>query len=183
MSDLTTLATLESWLGLPAGNADEDLLQRLIDAIGAAAESWCARSFAAQAFAETRDGTGGTRLAFANTPVSVVASVLVDGVAIPPSPGAPLPGYLFSATAVTLVGFRFRRGQSNVALAYTAGYATIPADLEQAALDWAAHVYREKDRIGMTSETLQGQVTAFLVKDMPPRVQALLQPYRRVVPA
>src|SRR5271156_3343159 len=98
MSDLTTLADLEAWLGLASGNADEALLQRLIGAVGAAAESWCGRVFAVSSCTETRDGTGGRRLSFANTPVTAVAAVTIDSVAIPPSPGAPAHGYLWSPT-------------------------------------------------------------------------------------
>ncbi|HLY53954.1 MAG TPA: head-tail connector protein [Stellaceae bacterium] len=183
MSDLAGLADLEAWLGLPAGNPDEALLERLVGAVGSAAQAWCARSFASLEWTETRDGTGGRRLAFANTPVTAVSGVTIDGVAIPPSPGAPERGYLWSETAVTLIGWRFTRGLANVELAYTAGYATVPPDVTQAVLEWAAHAYREKDRIGMTSESLGGQTTSFLVKDMPLRVAALLQPYRHVVPA
>ena len=33
MSDLTTLANLEAWLGLASGNADEGLLAHLITAV------------------------------------------------------------------------------------------------------------------------------------------------------
>jgi hypothetical protein len=183
MSDLATLADLEAWLGLAAGNPDEPVLQRLLDAVGAAVQAWCGRSFAAADRTETRDGTGGDRLAFAHTPVTAVAGVTVDGVAIPASPGPPQPGYLWSPTTLTLIGWRFTRGLSNIRLAYTAGYAATPPDVAQATLDWAAHVYREKDRIGMLAETVGGQVTSFLVRDMPPRVATLLAPHRRVVPA
>jgi hypothetical protein len=183
MTELATIADVETWLGLPSGNADEALLVRLIGAVSAAAESWCGRGFGVQAWSETRDGSGGRRLSFANPPVTAVTGIWIDGRAIAASSGAPQPGYLWSITALTLIGWRFTRGRSNVVLAYEAGYPTIPADLEQAALEWIAHLYRAKDRVGLTAETLAGQATPFLVKDMPPGVAALLAPYRSMVPA
>jgi hypothetical protein len=183
MTDLTTISSVEQWLQLQSGNVDEALLTLLITAVSDAVERYCSRCFALQSYTETRDGTGGVRLSTREKPVTAVASVTIDGVAVPASAGAPQSGYLFSETAITLIGWRFRRGLSNVALAYTAGYATIPTSLAQAANEWVAYVYREKSRIGMVSETAgPGQTTSYLVRDMPPRVATLLAPFKRVVP-
>jgi hypothetical protein len=182
MSDLATLADLETWLGLAVGNDDEPLLTRLIGAASAAAQSWCGQNFASATVTETRDGTGGRRLAFGQTPVTSVQSVTIDGITIPPSPAPGQPGYLWSATSLSLVGYSFGWSLGGVVIAYTAGYATVPADLAQAVLEWAGEIYRAKDRIGMSAETLGGQATPFLVAQMPPRVGQLLAPYRRVVP-
>jgi hypothetical protein len=182
MSDLTSITNVEAWLGLAPGNSDEATLERLITAVSNATESYCSRTFAETDYTETRDGSGGYRLTFRNTPVTAVSSVTIDGDAVMPSPGAPQSGYLFSDTALTLIGQKFCRGLMNVFIAYTAGYATTPGDLEQAVIDWIAHVYREKDRIGFTSQNLAGQVTSYLIRDMPPRVATLLAPYKRRVP-
>jgi hypothetical protein len=182
MADLVTLSMVEGWLGLPAGNADEANLAMLISAVSAATESYCSRTFAQATYTETRDGTGGARMSFANVPVTAVSGVTIDGETIPASGGAPTPGYLFSSTALTLIGYRFTRSLSNVVLSYTAGYVTTPLDLAQAVLDWISHVYKEQDRIGMVSKAVAGETTMFLIKDMPPRVATMLAPWKRVVP-
>jgi len=44
-------------------------------------------------------------------------------------------GFLFDTRRVLLRGFRFCRGVQNVAISYTAGYASVPLDLKQAGLE------------------------------------------------
>lgn len=60
-------------------------------------------------------------------------------------------------------------------------YGYVPADLEQAAIEWVADRYMARARVGQASKTLGGQETvSFIVKAMPDVVSRLLQPYRRV---
>ena len=182
MSDLTTLANLEAWLGLGSGNADEALLGRLITATSAYIETWCDRAFAAQAYTETRDGTGGVRLAFAQTPVTAVTSVVVSGLTIVQGDATAKRGYYFTPTTLMLNGLVFARGLGNVQLAYTAGFATTPPEIEQACIELCALRYRELGHIGTASKSVAGESTSFVVKDMPPSVATILAPWRRVVP-
>ncbi|MDA8230350.1 MAG: hypothetical protein M0006_03335 [Magnetospirillum sp.] len=181
--DLTTIANVEQWLGLPAGCKDEALLTRLITAASGFISRWCGRQFASQNVVDTFNGTGGVAQPLRQYPVSAVASVSVDGQSIPPSPGVPQAGFLFTDTMVSLSGYRFNRGIANVTIAYTAGYATIPDELEQACIELVAFRYREIPRIGKASEGMAAQTTAFVIKDIPPSVATLLATYKRVVPA
>ncbi len=181
-SDLTTLANLEAWLGLPTGNADEALLARLITATSAYIESWCDRAFAAQSYTETRDGTGAQRMAFAQTPVTAVANVTVNGQSIPAGDAVSVPGFYFTPTMLYLNAVAFIRGFANVQLAYTAGFTTTPPEIEQACIELAAFRYREMERTGVASKGLAGETTSFVVKDMPPAVATILEGWKRVVP-
>ena len=181
-SDLTNLADLEAWLGLASGNDDEPLLARLITAASAFIETWCDRQFAAQTYTEVRDGTGAVRMAFAQTPVTAVTSVAIDGHAIPPGDAVSTPGYYFTAAMLMLNGHAFARGYGNVQLSYTAGFAATPADIEQACIELAAMRYRELGRIGVASKSVAGESTSFVIKDMPPSVATILAPWRRVLP-
>lgn len=181
-NDLTTLADLEAWLGLAAGNVDEPLLARLITAASAYIETWCDRQFAAQDYAETRDGTGALRMAFAQTPVTAVSGVTINGQAIPPGDAVSTPGYFFTPTMLTLNGYEFARGLGNVQLAYTAGFAATPPDIAQACIELAAFRYRELERVGVASKGLAGETTSFVIKDLPPAVATILAAWRRVVP-
>lgn len=180
-NDLTTLANLEAWLGLAAGNVDEPLLSRLITAVSAYIETWCDRQFAAQAYTETRDGTGSLRMAFAQTPVTAVASVTVGDQTIPPGDAVSTPGFYFTPTMLYLNGYAFARGLGNVQLAYTAGFAATPPEIEQACIELAAFRYRELERVGVASKGLAGETTSFVIKDLPPSVATILAPWRRVV--
>ena len=115
-------------------------------------------------------------------PVTAVSSVTVGLTSIPMSSGYGQPGYAFDSRGVTLTGYCFDRDIMNVTINYTAGYATVPLELEQACIELISLRYRERDRIGHTSKSIQGETTAFMVKDMPPSVLTILNNYKKVVP-
>ena len=179
--DLTTLVNVKSWFAPPLVAASDDaLLQRLISAASGFILSWLDRDLALQSYAEVRDGSGGSRLSFAHTPAIAVQSLAIDGIAIPAAPDATSPGYVFSATQLYLRGHRFRRGVQNVMIAYTAGYAATPLEVEQACIELVALRYRERERIGHVSKSLAGETVSFSQKDMSDDIRTLLSLYRRV---
>jgi hypothetical protein len=179
--DLTTLANLKAWLNVTS-TADDALLQTLVTAASVFIESWLDRPILQGVVTEIRDGTDGDVLVLAVTPVTAVASLTIDGVDVPPAPDATSPGYAFTTTRLSLLGRRFRRGRGNVQVTYSAGYATVPPDLAQAAIALAGLRYRDRDRIGLAAKGLAGETTSFSPADMPADVATVLQLYRKVVP-
>lgn len=179
--DLTTLASIEQYLGLQSGNEDEALLSALITALSAAAGTYCSREFTSQAVTETRDGRGERRMPFLQNPATAVSSLVIDGQTIPAGDPFQTPGYYFTSTMLMLTRYCFCRGLGNVTISYTAGYATIPADLAQAINEWVALRYREIGHLDKSSEGLPNMTTAYLVKDMRPSTQLVLDRYKRVV--
>lgn len=179
--DLTTLANVKSWFSPPLTTTGDDLLlTRLVTAASQFIQTWLNRRIALQPYTEIRDGQGGTSLAFANTPVTAVSSLIIDTVAIPPAPDARSPGFVFSPAMLHLQGgYEFRRGYGNVVASYTAGYAATPPEIEQACIELVALRYKERDRIGQVSKNLAGEVVSFTQKDMPEDVATLLWQYRR----
>ena len=189
--DLTRLADVKAWLqtGQSAFPATDDaLLTRLISAASQYIQTWLNRQIAVADYQETRDGTGGRQLQFACFPVSAVQSLTVDGLAIPPAPPlapdtGPTAGYVFSATQLSLRGYRFRRGSQNIVLSYTAGYAATPPEISQACIELVALRYRERTRIGEMSKSLGGgETVSYSQKDMSASIATLLQQYRAVAP-
>ncbi len=62
-------------------------------------------------------------------------------------------------------------------------YSYVPAEIEQAAIEWISERYRYKQRIGQVSQSLGGQETSsYSLKDMPDFIKLILQPYKKVVP-
>lgn len=183
MSDLTTLADVEAWLKLKAGNSDEALLTRLITAASGFVEAWCDRTFLSTSYTENRDGDGGRRLPMRNKPLTAVTSLSIGTQTIPAGDANMTPGYFFNDSSISLNGYCFHRGLGNVSITYTAGYATVPFEVAQATIELIALRYKERDRVGLSSETVAAQTTAFMVRDMPPSVATLLQSYKNVVPA
>ena len=182
-ADLTTLSDLKAWLSIPLSTTTDDaLLTRLITAASKYIQSWLNRTIASATYNETRDGNGGTRMLLGNYPVTGVAALSIDGIAISPSAGPGQPGYVFNQYSISLIGYRFTRDYSNVAITYTAGYSSVPQELAQACIEMISLRYKERDRIGLVSKGLAGETTAFSQKDMPASVQTILGNYKRVVP-
>ena len=187
--DLTTLGDVKSWLQTGQSafpDTDDVLLQRLITAASQFIQNWLNRQILSGDWQEVRDGTGGQRLAFANFPVSAVLSLSIDGIAIPPAPtdGGFDAGYVFTPTELALRGYVFTRRAQNVLLTYTAGYATVPIDIAQAAIELVSLRYRERTRIGETARALSGsESVTFSQKDMSDDVKLVLSQYRGAAPA
>jgi uncharacterized phiE125 gp8 family phage protein len=182
MTDLTTLDSVKAWLKI-TGTSDDALLKRLITASTQFITQWLNRDIFQQSYTESRNGTGGTRMSLANYPVTAVASLSIDGTTIPVSTDYTVNGYVFDSQQIMLRGYRFNRGFQNVVLTYTAGYVAVPAELEQACIELLSLRYKERDRIGMTSTTVNGNETAaYFTGDMPKSVQTMLQNWKRVIP-
>src|SRR5487761_293652 len=186
--DLTTLAAVETYLGLAAGNSDEARLSALITACSAAFASYCGRQFASAAYSEMRNGTGGMSLWLRQSPVTAVASVTINGNVIPSgggwNGGVQVPGVSVDENFIYLFGHRFSKGRQNVAIAYTAGYAAIPADLAQACVEQVSFRFKEIKDLGKRSVVgpAQGQSTNFVIADFLPETKRVLEFYRRQVP-
>ncbi len=179
--DLTTLGNVKTWLGITTGT-DDAVLARLISAASGFIQSGLNRQLGQAAYTEIRNGPGGCRLVFANPPVTAVTSLEINGAAIPAAGDGSAPGYLADERLLYLRGYSFTEGVRNVTIRYTAGFAVIPPELEQACVELVALRYRERDRTGYSSRSLQGESAAFALKDVPPSVETVLSKYRKVVP-
>jgi len=181
-ADLATVADLIAWMGLEnVDQATTDQLQRLVTATSIWIQEEISRTIRSLSYTETLDGHGGDRIMLCNYPVTAVASVSVDGQALPPSSGPGQPGFALANDLIVLRGYRFALGAANVVVVYTAGFATIPQDLTQACLELASLRWKERDRIGHVSKSLGGETVTFMVKAMPDSVRQMLGHYRRVV--
>ena len=181
MADLTTLANAKQWLGITS-SADDALLTRLISAASDYIQTWLNRTIASQAYSEVRDGPGGSRLMFSNYPVTAVASVKVDGITVPQSTTVLVPGWVSSGTSLAMRGgWAFSSGLQNVEISYTAGFAIVPNEIEQAAIELVGLRYKDKDRIGVTSKTLAGETISYSQKDFSDSVETTLKNYKKVI--
>lgn len=190
--DLVTLADARGWLDIPAGSDDVNV-QRAITAVSQMIATWCSRNFVQADYTDTYDGTGGFALILRNFPVSSISAVSIDGRIVSAAAGPLDSGYALSGRRLILRGSCFSRGQANVVVSYTAGYApdAIPADLQMACLEWLGGVYGPKDRDpsvvlrkdGGSEERYAAPEQFPLSAPMPRSVYAVLSQYRDVVPA
>jgi hypothetical protein len=203
--DLTTVADAAAWLtsmnvGVPTGDA----LQQIITAMSSSIQAWLGRNLISASYTQTFDGKNTDRIALPNSPITAVASLTIDGVAIPASTGALNPGFVFStaqepppAPWLLLRCYRFCKGIQNVTVSYTAGYASdaIPAAIAQACREAMTALTqvaaREpgliKEKVGGLEESYSSPVpTANSSLDqfiLTPTITLALQPFRRVIPA
>ncbi len=178
---LTTLDKARQWVNV-SGNADDALLTRLIAAASGWIETYLSRAILSASYSESRDGNDHHRMPVANYPIISVTSVAVDGVTIPQATSPTSTGWIAEKAAISLRGYTFTAGVQNVQIAYTAGYATCPDDLEQVCLKLVGLQYKNRDRIGHTSKQIGGETVAFSTRDMDEDMRTIMLQYRRVVP-
>jgi len=181
MTDLTTLANVKQWLGVTV-STDDAFLGRLISFASVFVQNLLNRNILSTAYTETYDGNSGTALFLPNYPITAVSSLTIDGISIPAASSPLVSGYTFNSTRISLNGYRFNRGYNNVAISYTAGFASVPLDLEQAVIEIVGIKYREIKRIGEVSKSIAGEVVSFSQADIPPTAKTILQQFKRVIP-
>jgi uncharacterized phiE125 gp8 family phage protein len=172
---LATIAQVKEFIGT-ADATDDALLTRLTTQAAESIERSAGRVFGTASYTETSNGTGADFLVLGNRPVTAVASVVIDGVTIPESTSSLVAGWLIASPwKIALRGsYAFTAGVQNVTIGYTAGYATIPADLTQACVLIAALLYKQRDRLGLSSKGVGGESIAFDTVEFPPSVQATI---------
>jgi hypothetical protein len=179
VSQLCQLTDVQTYLG-DSASSSAVALDALIENASAFIEQYCNRTFALANYTETRNGNGGNRLFLLNGPVVSVTAVSVNGQTIAAAPSVMANGWVNDDSMVYLRGGCFTRGFQNVTVAYSAGFATIPADVAQACIELVAEKFAKRNRIDKVSETLGTQQTqAYIQADMPARVKTALQPYIR----
>lgn len=194
MSNLTTLANALQWLGQTSD--PQDLVARMIAATSTQIQKWIGYQVMQAQYTRTFDGLGSPKLYVPDLPLVSVQSLIIDTLSIQPgivSGGAQQAGYYFNNEAIGLVGYYFTRGLQNITASYTAGYATVPPDLEQACLDWMKVSWSNQSMTGLGTNVIsvkagdtdinfggKGNVTDVNLVPMPSAVYAALQPYRRL---
>lgn len=182
--DLCTVAELKAWLP-NQGNNDDTTLQSLISNGSLQVLQYLNRDHILASvlgsLTENYDGNDSSRFLPKHYPIQSVASVSIDGVAIPASTTPGIPGFLWDTRRIMLRGFRFSRGLQNVTFVYTAGFSSIPLDLKQAAIEAFALCYRQRTHIGEKSNSMNGQVTiSFDMSEAPPSSESVFAQYRRL---
>jgi hypothetical protein len=144
--DLTNLAALKAWLGLPsAPGANDATLTALVTAASRSVYAALSRpSLLPRSFSETIN-LETSRVTLRHWPVLQVTSVTWRGIAVPPDENADLEasvGYVLEPgddtppgrpQALDLFGHQYRPGRQSLVVSYSAGYAveneaqTVPA--------------------------------------------------------
>ena len=183
---LSDLATCKAWLNIATLDTDDDAqITQLISAISAQAAIYCNRNFGVNTYTETYNGLGNLTQWLNQRPVVSVSSVTIDGVNVPARPNALSSGFVADRNEVYLYGWYFTTGFQNVVVTYDAGISCSAAntpDLWQAVTEWIALVFQSQKRVGLKSESLNGQNTSYMVADLPESITLVLNRYEQVSP-
>ena len=180
MTDLTTLASFKAYAGVVIAT-DDAMLTSLISAYSEFARSYCNRDFTLRTYSRRLDGLNTRRQMVSQVPIGSVTSVTVDTQTIAAQIAFGQPGYYFDSISVMLEGYRFTRGIGNVAITWTGGYATIPADVAQAVNEMVGLRYKLRDKMEWSSKGLAGETVSLITKDMPSASKRILDQYKSVV--
>lgn len=163
-------------------NLDDNILSQLLTAASAFIANFLSRDIFTATYTEYRDGPGGFDLLTLNFPITAVSLVEINGVAITLATDTVMYGYTFNSRQISLRGFKFTRGRKNIKITYTAGYAAVPYDLEQACLELVAYKYKSRDWAGQSSKIIGGENVTYVTKEIPDGVLGTLKRNSRVAP-
>lgn len=179
MTAPVTLAEAKTHLNITASTYDVEL-QAFVDRATAAAETHLGHPIVVATVTESHDG-GSEAVRLRRVPeypgVVAVTGVTEDGAAVSAS------GYTVNTAAGLLyrVTGTWASGRQNVAVTYTSGYSTVPADLKLAVLEMVRHLWKTQ-RGGMDGRNpLGGDETAGTGWTYPRRVLEVLDGYKRTL--
>lgn len=184
MGDLTTLASVKTYGGITDTTKDA-LLSALITAASAAVEQYIGRIIQQQSYTALMDGNGAALLPLPQYPISAVSVVEINGVAVGANSTWGDGGFAHDGDRSLYFpgeGRVFPVGKRNVKVTYTAGYASVPADLAQAVNELVLSDMKNRDHIGWQSKSLAGETITLDLRAMPPSAKSVIDAYRDVLP-
>ena len=200
--DLITQAQAFAWLSQTTD--PQGVIATAISSISTQIQNFIGYQIAENTYTRTMNGLGGEKMLLRDRPVLSVSSLTIDSISIPQGVVGSTSGYLFDDRFIYLYGgisgvgrsgfvgniHRFTRGVQNVTVSYTAGYATVPYDLQQATLYLLGAVWEMvgqdptvgSRRAGDTQIDFKNSVARLgnEVALLPPSALAYILPYRRV---
>lgn len=190
----TTLDALKTYIGGTHSATTDAVLGALLEAAEAAVDAWLGRGLMAADYDEQYDGLGRNRLVLRNWPVQAITAVTANGRPVQAQATWDGPGWRNDDWLLMLGGGEvFPRGVRNVRVAYRAGLDAAPASVVGAIHQIVATRYREREWTGYASKSLAGEVISFHSYGaqggglsnggIPPAALAVLNQYKRVVPA
>jgi uncharacterized phiE125 gp8 family phage protein len=183
---LTTLATAKSHLSISPSDALQDVrIELMINAASEKIERYTNRTLVSQGtISDLQHGRRENILLLKQWPIIAISEVSLDYTAAHTDPLNVLPATDYTISddrnCVLLINRTFPVGFNNIKVSYTAGYVTVPSDLELACL-WLVEWYylmRTRGDMGRTSASKGGESVGVLDK-MPPMIAEMLEFYKR----
>lgn len=182
---LTTLAFAKTYLKIPALETSQDsIVEFWINTSSQEIESSTNRKLKSQSITEYQHGRNGNIILLKEWPITSVTSLYIDSSADFGSDTLiDSDGYRISddLNSIVLLNQMFPNGFNNIKIVYTAGYSSVPSDLENACL-WLVSYYhkmRETGDIGRTSKG-KGDESTTILQNAPQNVKDAINRYKRM---
>lgn len=157
---ITTVSACKAFRGIEGDTQEHDAeLARIIPAVQAFLEQECERTFEQATVTEYFHGDEWRdRLIVARPPILSITNLWDDPARVYATP-LDAANYVIDdadAGVIRLDGLTFSQGLRNIKLTYVGGYATIPTDLAQAAIElvWAAREKGVNNLVGVRSRSV-----------------------------
>lgn len=175
---ICTPADVRVYIGKTEAQVPDSVLTPLCEGVDAFVLSFLNRdSLTIATYDEVYHGTGSQTIVPDNRPVTSVTLLEVNGAAVAPAVGMG-PGLVWDHFAVHYRDGLFPRGLNNVRIVYEAGFATLPADIKDAAVSIVAEKYARSTRVGVASKTIGQESISYRADDMTPQARRALNQYR-----
>lgn len=185
---LVTLADVKTFLGFQNVSTHDAILEMVIESVSASISNEASPDFkSAVHTAEAIDGTGKSYLYLDHYPVTTLTSVVEDGVTLVsgtdfyPDLDEGLLEKARSNWPWYDVQARWTTQKQGVVVTYTAGYATIPADVKLACLIEVGRAFAMVDHkmFGESSRSVEGTSVTLNTDELLPSTLATLARYAR----
>lgn len=181
---LTSILKVKEQLEIPALDLTQDgYIERLINAASQQIETYCDRKIKSTTQTKIYDGSGANELILLCPPIISITSVNFDYERVFDS------NSLLTANDYALVDdFVLRkhsgswgRVSQSVKVVFVAGFAVVPADIEDACILLCEYRYRLRNdrRLGRTSQSKQNEQISY-TKDWPSEIYSLLENYKNI---
>lgn len=181
---LTDLDSVENFMGMTGGTSDtDDLLEDLINRVSTLFESYLNRDILSREYTEYHNGKGLQVLFPKQYPITTISGVWdgssdwewVDDDLIDSDNYRIVDGNYIVFNNVILGNY-----SQNIKLTYTAGYSTTPLDIVQATITEVSRMYKSRNSVDITAQTLSDGSVSFSAKTFLPLTVTTLSKYKRV---
>ena len=173
---LVTLAQLKSFLGID-GTHNDTRLELNIEAASRTIQNYIGYSPVSQSYTdEFHEGDGTDRIYTKARPITAITTITVEDGSVDTS------GVSNRTTYIDLEGYAPTRG-AEILVDYTAGYSTIPYDMQMACLQIAGYYEAQQDTTGLNALSSRSNDTTSRTLDdgFIDRILGALVEYQRVM--
>jgi hypothetical protein len=182
--DLTTVANVQQYAGNDnqiTASGSAATIQALITRVSTEFYSYTGRNILSGTYVETYNGTGSQNLVLNQYPVLSVSGISINGHSVNQTNNGN--GYITgwnNDNQQIFVNNGICKGFQNVQVTYTAGYSTVPGDIEQSVIDYVLILLAKAGRIGVVSKAIEGMSDRYIgdLEGVPKSVKEVWNSYR-----